>query len=265
MNDGVVQVPISRFCAQKITSSELDTIASEVPVALVYNGISHVIMMISPADIEYFAIGFSLSENIIQSPKDIYSLDIVTTDLGIEVHIDLSSRRFVELKHQRRALVGRTGCGICGHEHLDSTNRVIPKLNFTQRISLSALYKGMAHFADVQTIGNVTGCTHSALWLDSSGELLGGFEDVGRHVALDKILGFRASQAKQEGMMIISSRASYEMVQKAAQCGIEILCALSAPTALAVQKAQDSYLTLLGFCRNDAGIIYTCPQRIVEE
>lgn len=264
MNKEIAQVAVTRFRAQQITASEVDTIANEVPVALVYNGISHVTMMVTPKDMEYFAIGFSLSENIIQSPHEIYAIEQVSTDLGIEIHIELSSRRFAELKQQRRSLIGRTGCGLCGYERLDAMNRILPRLNFTQTITLSALDSGMEQFSAVQKIGNRTGCTHFALWLNGMGALRAGFEDVGRHVALDKVLGFRAAQTKQTGAIIISSRASYEMVQKAVQCGIEILCALSAPTALAVQKAQDSQLTLLGFCRHGGGVIYSHSQRILE-
>ncbi|MFP1916673.1 formate dehydrogenase accessory sulfurtransferase FdhD [Lonsdalea quercina] len=239
-----------------------DWLAEEVPVALVYNGISHVVMMASPKDLEAFALGFSLSEGIIQSPNDIYGIDVVPACHGIEVQIELSSRRFAGLKARRRAMEGRTGCGVCGVEKLEEIGRPIAPLPFTQTFSLSRLASALARLPDVQVVGQRTGCTHAAAWISPEGALLGGCEDVGRHVALDKLLGMRARQPWQQGAALVSSRASYEMVQKSALCGVEILFAVSAATSLAVDVAQRSQLTLVGFCRPGRATVYTHPQRL---
>ncbi|MCL6743324.1 formate dehydrogenase accessory sulfurtransferase FdhD [Kosakonia sp. R1.Fl] len=242
-----------------------DMLAEEVPVALVYNGISHVVMMASPKDLELFAIGFSLSEGIIENASDIYAMDVVPSCNGLEVQIDLSSRRFMGLKERRRALAGRTGCGVCGVEQLNDIGKPIAPLPFTQTFDLQALDTGLAHLTDFQPVGQLTGCTHAAAWMLPSGELAGGHEDVGRHVALDKLLGHRAreAQAWARGAVLVSSRASYEMVQKSAMCGVEILFAVSAATTLAVEVAQRCNLTLVGFCKPGRATIYTHPQRLI--
>ncbi|MBS0848155.1 formate dehydrogenase accessory sulfurtransferase FdhD [Citrobacter sp. JGM124] len=239
-----------------------DDIAEEVPVALVYNGISHVVMMASPKDLEAFALGFSLSEGIIEHPRDISGMDVVSHCNGIEVQIELSSRRFMGLKERRRNLAGRTGCGICGVEQLNDIGRPLPVLPFSQRFSLSSLDPALSKMRQYQPVGDLTGCTHVALWLDNHGDILGGCEDVGRHVALDKMLGMRSRQQWQQGAMLVSSRASYEMVQKAVMCGVEILFAVSATTALAIDIAERSHLTLVGFCRKGQAKVYTHPQRL---
>ena len=242
-----------------------DEVAEEVPVALVYNGISHVVMMASPKDLEHFAVGFSLSEGIIESPQDIYGMDVVPSCNGLEVQVELSSRRFMGLKERRRALAGRTGCGVCGAEQLNDIGKPVQPLPFTQTFDLANLDNALRHLNDFQPVGQLTGCTHAAAWVQPSGHLAGGHEDVGRHVALDKLLGRRAIEGEtwQQGAVLVSSRASYEMVQKSAMCGVEILFAVSAATTLAVEVAERCNLTLVGFCKPGRATIYTHPQRLV--
>lgn len=242
-----------------------DSLAEEVPVALVYNGISHVVMMASPKDLALFAIGFSLSEGIIDHPREIYGMDVVPSCNGLEVRIELSSRRFMGLKERRRALAGRTGCGVCGVEQLDDIGRPVAPLPFTQTFSLDLLDDALRHLRDFQPLGQLTGCTHAAAWLKPDGVLAGGHEDVGRHVALDKLLGRRAREGESwlPGAVLVSSRASYEMVQKSAMCGVEIVFAVSAATTLAVDVAERCNLTLVGFCKPGRATIYTHPQRLI--
>ncbi|AWD06122.1 TPA: formate dehydrogenase accessory sulfurtransferase FdhD [Klebsiella aerogenes] len=242
-----------------------DEVAEEVPVALVYNGISHVVMMATPRDLEHFAVGFSLSEGIIQSRQEIYGMDVVQACNGVEVQIELSSRRFMGLKERRRALAGRTGCGVCGVEQLNDIGKPVEPLPFSQTFALSHLDRALKQLNEVQPIGRLTGCTHAAAWVRPDGELAGGHEDVGRHVALDKLLGRRSEEGEgwQRGAALVSSRASYEMVQKAAMCGVEILFAVSAATTLAVEVAERCNLTLVGFCRPGRATIYTHPQRLI--
>ncbi|QKN83858.1 formate dehydrogenase accessory sulfurtransferase FdhD [Scandinavium goeteborgense] len=250
---------------QDLHHTQLDELAEEVPVALVYNGISHVVMMASPKDLMLFAIGFSLSEGIIANRSEIYGMEVLKVCNGLEVQIELSSRRFMALKERRRALAGRTGCGVCGVEQLDDVGRPISPLPFTQTFSLKYLDLALEHLNDVQPVGRLTGCTHAAAWVTPNGTLVGGMEDVGRHVALDKLLGRRAGEgdAWHQGAVLVSSRASYEMVQKAAMCGVEILFAVSAATTLAVEVAERCNLTLVGFCKPGRATIYTHPQRLL--
>lgn len=260
---GIVELSVHR--PPHISHATPDFLAEEVPVALVYNGISHVVMMASPKDLELFAIGFSLSEGIIAHPQEIYGMDVVQACNGLEVQIELSSRRFMGLKERRRALAGRTGCGVCGVEQLNDIGKPVAPLPFTQTFNLGNLDKALEHLNDVQPIGQLSGCTHAAAWLLPSGEIVGGHEDVGRHVALDKLLGRRAREDAvwQQGAALVSSRASYEMVQKSAMCGVEILFAVSAATTLAVEVAERCNLTLVGFCKPGRATIYTHPQRLI--
>ncbi len=260
-----VQQNNTRYRTQ-LSHSKLDWVAEEVPVALVYNGISHAVMMASPKDLDHFAIGFSLSEGIITSPQEIRGIDsVMSCHGGIELHIELSSRCFAGLKERRRSMAGRTGCGLCGTEQLTEIFRPIMPLPFTQTFSLVHLDTALAQLPRVQDIGSLTGCTHAAGWLNPEGKLLGGCEDIGRHVALDKLLGMRVKMGWRQGAVLVSSRASYEMVQKSAHCGVEILFAVSAATSLAIEVAQKCHLTLVGFCKPGRATVYTHPQRIVDE
>lgn len=260
---GIVERSVHR--PPHISHATPDFLAEEVPVALVYNGISHVVMMASPKDLELFAIGFSLSEGIIAHPQEIYGMDVVPACNGLQVQIELSSRRFMGLKERRRALAGRTGCGVCGVEQLNDIGKPIVPLPFTQTFNLAHLDRALEHLNDVQPIGQLSGCTHAAAWVLPSGNIAGGHEDVGRHVALDKLLGRRARESTlwQQGAALVSSRASYEMVQKSAMCGVEILFAVSAATTLAVEVAERCNLTLVGFCKPGRATIYTHPQRLI--
>ncbi|ELY4524908.1 formate dehydrogenase accessory sulfurtransferase FdhD [Cronobacter turicensis] len=248
---------------ENLTTTQPDWLAEEVPVALVYNGISHVVMMASPKDLEIFALGFSLSEGIVESSHEIYGMDIIHGCNGIEIQVELSSRRFMGLKERRRNLAGRTGCGVCGVEQLNDIVRPLAPLPCTQTFALANLDGALRQLASVQPVGELTGCTHAAAWLTPQGDIAGGHEDVGRHVALDKLLGRRAREAWQQGAVLVSSRASYEMVQKAATCGVEILFAVSAATTLAVEVAERCNLTLVGFSRPGRATIYTHPQRLI--
>lgn len=241
-----------------------DWVAQEVPVALVYNGISHVVMMTTPLELENFALGFSLAEGIVKTPQDIYEMDVVDgCGEGKEVRMTISSEAFWKLKERRRALVGRTGCGICGVESLNDAVRHVDKLPFSQTFDMVHYPQALSYLAQVEKLGELTGCTHAAVWVNPDGTLAGGAEDVGRHVALDKLLGLRARKGWSDGALVVSSRASYEMIQKAAMCGVEIMFAVSAPTALAIKVANECGLTLAAFCRSQRTNVYTHPKRLI--
>lgn len=257
---GARRVELHRF---KTPEPVTDLVAEEVPVALVYNGLSHVVMMASPMDLEAFALGFTLAERIVPDASHVYGIEVREgCHGGFEVALDISSECFWKLKKRRRAMEGRTGCGICGVESLQEAVRPVPTLEVTQSFDMRFYERALGYLQQVQTLGAATGCTHAAVWVNPNGTLAGGAEDVGRHVALDKLLGLRARGGWRDGALFVSSRASYEMVQKAASCGVEILFAVSAPTALAIETAQKCRLTLAAFSRSGRTNVYTFPERL---
>ncbi|WP_287495826.1 formate dehydrogenase accessory sulfurtransferase FdhD [Pandoraea sp. CB10b_02] len=236
-----------------------DELAEEVPVALEFNGISHVVMLASPADIEDFAVGFALSEGILNDRRECYGVDVSATTQGITAHLEVSSRAFAGLKERRRNLTGRTGCGLCGTESLDQVLRPLPAAGEPLRVSHAALAAAHAGLAAHQRLNAVTGAVHGAAWCSPHGEILCLREDVGRHNALDKLIGALARQDLRldAGFVLMTSRASVEIVQKAAQVGIPMVAAVSAATALAVRTASAAGLTLVGFVRGEQCVIYT--------
>lgn len=260
---GAREVEIVRLINNS-TSSDTDLVAEEIPVALVYNGISHAVMMTTPKMLEEFALGFTLAEGIASSPSEIYSIEVTDGCRGGKnVDIEIASECFWKLKERRRAMTGRTGCGLCGIESLEEAIRPTPKLAFTQTFDLDHYNRALGYLEEVEVLGRLTGCTHAAAWVRPDGTLAGGAEDVGRHVALDKLLGLRARKNWQDGALVISSRASYEMVQKAAMCGVEIMFAVSAPTTLAIELARKTRITLVAFCRRGRANVYTHPERLI--
>jgi len=246
-----------------IVTERQDTLAKEVPVALVYNDIAHTVMMCSPRDLEDFAMGFSLTEGIIDKPADIYGIDIEEVCNGMEARIELATRCFVALKDHRRTLTGRTGCGICGAEQIEQVYKNVAKLDRTLTFNICQFDICLQQLYEAQELGKQTGSTHAAAFFSAEGELLAIREDVGRHVALDKLLGWHAKADKPQGFILVTSRASYEMVQKTVSCGIEMLVAISAATDLAVQMAEQYNLTLVGFAREGRATIYSGKERLL--
>ncbi|MBN6071074.1 formate dehydrogenase accessory sulfurtransferase FdhD [Aggregatibacter actinomycetemcomitans] len=245
-----------------IISEKQETLAKEVPVALVYNDISHTVMMCSPRDLADFAMGFSLSEGIIEKPSDIYSIDIEEVCNGIEARVELATRCFVALKDHRRTLTGRTGCGICGAEQLQQVYKNVAKLDRTLTFDVAQLDDCLEQLQKLQELGKQTGSTHAAGFFSLDGKLLAIREDVGRHVALDKLLGWHAKAGKPQGFIVVTSRASYEMVQKTVSAGVEMLVAISASTDLAVEMAEQYNLTLIGFARAGRATVYSGRERL---
>ena len=246
-----------------IVTERQDTLAKEVPVALVYNDIAHTVMMCSPRDLEDFAMGFSLTEGIIDKPADIYGIDIEEVCNGMEARIELATRCFVALKDHRRTLTGRTGCGICGAEQIQQVYKNVAKLDRTLTFNICQFDTCLQQLYEAQELGKQTGSTHAAAFFSVEGKLLAIREDVGRHVALDKLLGWHAKADKPQGFIVVTSRASYEMVQKTVSCGIEMLVAISAATDLAVQMAEQYNLTLVGFAREGRATIYSGKERLL--
>ncbi|CAM0554836.1 Sulfur carrier protein FdhD [Vreelandella titanicae] len=242
------------------TDTQEDLLALERPVALVYNGISHAVMMASPTALEEFALGFSLSEGILANVDECYDLDIYEQPQGLTIHLTIASQRMAELKQRRRSLTGRTGCGLCGTEALEQAIRPIPHV-VAPTLSDAAIQRSLLELPAHQPLQAATGASHGAAWCDAQGRIQRLREDVGRHNALDKLIGVLAREAVPlgGGFALVTSRASYEMVHKCASAGIGALVAVSAATALAVEQAQASGLLLAGFARPGRHLIYHRP------
>jgi FdhD protein len=225
-------------------------------------------MMATPDNLEDFAKGFSISENIVSDVEEIYSIEVNRTDVGIEIDINISNEAFNKLKDKRRNLIGRTGCGLCGAESL---NQVFNHHNSIQAITQQSVFSAknislaLDHLSKHQIIQQQTGATHAAAFCNQDGKILFAREDVGRHNALDKLIGAFYNHDTlniKNPFIIISSRASYEMIQKAATLKVALVVAISAPTALAVRLANKLGITLLGFARGKNYNIYTHKERI---
>lgn len=242
-----------------------DWVAEEVPVALEYNGISHAVMLATPSDLEDFALGFSFTEGIVDGAAQVFECEHAEGARGYTVSLRIASACLERLKQRRRSLAGRTGCGLCGTESLDHAIRRPPQLPGGPSFRHAAVVRALGEMRTRQRLLGVTGATHAAAWCTGAGEIAFVREDVGRHNALDKLVGalLRAHANAGDGFVLISSRASYEMVQKTAMAGVGVLAAVSGVTALAVEVATDAGLALLGFARGDDVSIYSHAERII--
>ncbi|TSA50179.1 MAG: formate dehydrogenase accessory sulfurtransferase FdhD [Nitrosomonadales bacterium] len=249
-----------------VSSLTTDEIAEETPVAMVYNGISHAVMLATPIGLEQFGLGFSLAEGILQHPQELYDMEIVPQKDGIELQMLISQERFANLKQLRRNLAGRTGCGLCGAESLQQVMRTPKPVGAGVHISPEVLHLAFAQLPSMQQLQTLTGAVHAAAWALPDGSLLHLEEDIGRHNALDKLIGTmaKAKTPYNAGFAIITSRASFEMVQKSAAVGIPFLAAISAPTGLAIELAAQAGITLVGFARGGGHVIYTHSKRFID-
>jgi len=239
-------------------------IAAEVPIALVYNGTSHVVMMATPNDLADFAIGFSLSEGILTDTGELLDLAIDDGEDGIQVQLEIAPRAHDGLANRRRNLTGRTGCGLCGVDELVQVARPLKPVGAGQKIVLTAIRRALDALTGLQKINKQTGAVHAAAWANADGEIALLREDVGRHNALDKLIGAMARQGidPQSGFAVITSRCSFEMVQKAATLNIPFLVAISAPTTMALRIAKRAGVTLVALARADSVTVYANPGRI---
>lgn len=267
LDELIRDVPLTSFevirSRDGVTLNVQDLLAEETPVALIYNGVSHAVMLTTPQNLEDFALGFSLSEGILLDKSELYSIEVFFQASGIELHCEISSERFAQLKNRRRTLAGRTGCGLCGSESLEQALRYPENLNAKVVFSDLSIQRGLQAMQSQQVLQQQTGATHACAWVLADGSVSLLREDVGRHNALDKLIGAIAKEdAKIPGFVITSSRASYEMVQKTASAGIHLLVAISAPTGLAVRIAEQCGLALVGFARKNNYVIYSHPEYI---
>ncbi|MFL5159942.1 MAG: formate dehydrogenase accessory sulfurtransferase FdhD [Microvirga sp.] len=233
-------------------------IPSEVPVNLVYGGIPFAVMMASPSDLDDFALGFSLTEGIIQAPDDIRGVRIEPEEKGLKVSIDLTPDRLHDHLARRRVLSGRTGCGLCGIDDFDALPHARLLSGPAPSVSLTAIRAALGALDSEQALNERTHAVHGAAWADMDGILLCVREDVGRHNALDKLIGAlcRAGTKPDSGFVIVTSRCSFELVEKVAAFGARTLIAISAPTSLALERARHLDITLVAIARHDSVTVF---------
>lgn len=248
-------------------SSGERVVPAETAVAFTYDRTTHAVMMATPADLEDFAVGFSLAEGIIRAPEEIRALDIVISDLGVELRMDLAPANRDVFFERRRHMAGPSGCGLCGIESLEEAMRALPKVADGLTLYPAQITAAMNALGDAQQLNRLARAIHaSAFWQPRDG-LIAVREDVGRHNALDKLAGALARRgvAPSAGVVLLTSRVSIELVQKVALMGATVMVAVSAPTTLAIRTAQQAGITLIGVARADGFEIFTRPDRILEK
>nr|WP_315478659.1 formate dehydrogenase accessory sulfurtransferase FdhD [uncultured Rhodoferax sp.] len=273
MDDTLVDLPgpLSRSQVLRQPDGLLlsDTLAAEVPVALVFNGISHTVMMATPQDLEAFALGFALSEGILDNASQCFGIEVLPVQMdgspALEVQLEIAAPCFARLKDQRRSMAGRTGCGVCGLDSLQALDLAPPRMPeqpWVRALPVATVLRAFEAMAPRQVLNAVCGSLHAAAWATPEGEVTLLMEDVGRHNALDKLLGTLARSGRlgphgEPGWVLMSSRASHELVRKCVRLQVPLLATISAPTDLAVAMAQRTGLQLWGLCRAPRAVLYT--------
>ena len=243
----------------------LDRVAEEVPVTLIYEDVPHGVMLATPADLEDFAVGFTLSEGLVERPGEIRGVEVRYAAESAEARISVAWERFTELLARRRRLTGRTGCGLCGVESAEEAVRAVKPVGEGPTVRVEELHAAIVALGQRQPLNALTGSVHAAAWVRSGHGIETVREDVGRHNALDKLIGarVRSGEGFADGFVLLTSRASFEMVQKSAAVGIAFIAAFSAPTALAVRLARRAGVTLVAFARERQHVVYAHPHRLV--
>lgn len=244
-----------------------DCVAEEAPIALMFNGEPHVVMLATPLDLEDFALGFSLTEAIVSSPDEVESIRVFERSNGIEVRLRVPQDRCESAREKGRNLTGRTGCGLCGARTLEQAVRVPGYVNSSLEVTESEVAEALSEIKKYQRVNQLTGAVHAAAFILPGQGIVAVREDVGRHNALDKLIGALARQnvAFGQGFIVVTSRASFEMIQKCAAVGVGLMAAISAPTGLAIRLATETGLTLVGFARDSSHVVYTHPHRLVHQ
>ena len=257
--------PLPRKLWRDGAASEGDrAVAEEVPVAFTYDNAAHAVMMATPADLEDFAVGFSLTEGVVTHPAEISELEVIGVPAGVNLRMWLAGGPSDAFAARRRRYAGPAGCGMCGLETLAEANRAVPVVTSGLRVSAGDVAAAVAALPALQALNMRTRAVHAAAFWQRGHELVAR-EDVGRHNALDKLAGAlaRTGRSAARGMVVMSSRISIELVQKAAMIGAPVLVAVSAPTALAVRIAEDAGITLVGIARGDGFEVFSHPERVV--
>ena len=247
------------------TTERVETVAEEIPVAMVYNGIPHAVMMATPQDLEDFALGFSVTEELIGSKADLQRVECIRYSRGIEVQMTVARACEEAILAKTRRLTGRTGCGVCGADSVDSVLKTLRSIQGDVTIRQQAVQAALESLVSHQTLNAAAGAVHAAGWAALDGTIVLVREDVGRHNALDKLIGalLQRDVDPMTGFVVVTSRASFEMVQKTTVLGAPLMAAVSGPTGLAIRVAQQAGLTLVGFARRPRHTVYTHPQRLI--
>jgi FdhD protein len=259
--------PITGFTFGGSHEKGLRDCAVEVPVNIVYAPVPYAVMMATPQDLEDFALGFSVSEGVIDGPADIRSIAVEEAERGLRLVVTLASGKLQRHLARTRNLAGRTGCGLCGVDDLGALPVARAPTHGPGHLLLSSVRRALLALEARQTLNRLTHALHGAAWADHGGELLLVREDVGRHNALDKLIGalISAGVDPASGFVVITSRCSYEMVEKAAMFGARALVAVSAPTTFAIERAQANAMTLLALARADGAICFTDPAFVTDD
>ena len=249
---------------QREAVERIEPVAEEIPVTIAYNRLPHAVMMATPTDLEDFALGFSITEELIGSPSELKTLEVVRYSRGIELLASVSDEVAAAVKERTRRLTGRTGCGICGADSVAAVFKELRPVAPGAVVTVDAIHKALLALNERQTYNAATGTVHAAAWATAQGELQDVREDVGRHNALDKLIGalLKRDLDARSGFVVLTSRASFEMVTKAARASIEIIIAAGAPSSLAIEAANRWNLTLSGSARSGRANLYTHAQRI---
>lgn len=242
-------------------------VAEESAIALTYNRATYAVMMATPADIEDFAVGFSLTEGVIEHASEVKEIEIVAAASGIEARMWIAPERVEAMGVRRRAMAGPTGCGLCGLDSLAEALRPPPRVGVRMRVAPCEIEAAVAALAPAQALGRATRAVHAAAFWRPGRGLVALREDVGRHNALDKLAGAlaQAGEGAESGLVVMTSRVSVELVQKVARMGAGVLVAVSAPTGLALRVAEEAGITLAAVAREDGFELFTHPERIGEK
>ena len=261
--DALLRVP-ARQWKDGAFEARTEQVVEETPVVIVYNNIPHVVMMATPRDLEDFAVGFSVTEELIRSPADLEAIQIVKYSQGIELQTTVAHACEAVIASRTRRLTGRTGCGICGSDSIEAVLKTLHPVPAGPSVPARAIERALEALTEHQELNTASGAVHAAAWASLDGAILHAREDVGRHNALDKLIGalLRTGEKPEAGFIVVTSRASFEMAQKATVFGAGLLAAISGPTGLAVRVAEQAGLTLVGFARRGRMTVYTHPQRV---
>ncbi len=240
-------------------------VATEIPVQVLFGGVPFGIMMATPADLEDFAYGFSLTEGVIAAPREIRAVSVEAAEGAVRLAVDVVGVRLQAHLARKRAMTGRTSCGLCGVDDLAALPRATAPSGDAPRVALAAIERALGALDAGQHLNAATRAVHGAAWATLDGDVLAVREDVGRHNALDKLIGacLRAAHDPASGFVVVTSRASFEMVEKAATFGCRTLVAISAPTALAIDRARALDVTLVGIARRDSVTLFHGAERVV--
>lgn len=249
----------------ELVSDGVRAVAVEVPVQVGYAEVSFAVMMLTPADLEDFAYGFSLTEGMIDKASDIRKVTLGQAAEGLTCRIDLVGEKLHQHLARQRAMTGRTGCGVCGIDDLDALKRAAASADKAPTVHIASIERALEALDDKQVLNAATRAVHAAAWADASGAILHIREDVGRHNALDKLIGslLRAGVDPLSGFVVITSRCSFEMVEKTVSFGARTLVAISAPTSLAIDRARTLDLAMIAIARRDTVTIFNGADRVI--